>query len=211
MQRLQPAVVASSTGTGSLEQSRGTDHLTRDGVDAQRRAGHLRAAIRLGRHGGARGGAATAGRAAPGTAAPGPGAAGPATRGPATRGPATRGRATAGPATRWSGNCWSGNSWSGNSWSGNSWSGNSWSRQLLVGRLLVDRRLGLTRAADRRRRPTLRRCATATDDRPVRPFRLGLTGPIGCGKSTVAGWLGERAGRGRHRRRPGRPRRGRTR
>ena len=24
--------------------------------------------------------------------------------------------------------------------------------------------------------------------------RIGLTGPIGCGKSTVAGWLGERAG-----------------
>ena len=27
----------------------------------------------------------------------------------------------------WSGNSWSGKSWSGNSWSGNSWSGNSWS------------------------------------------------------------------------------------
>jgi serine protease AprX len=27
----------------------------------------------------------------------------------------------------WSGNTWSGNSWSGNSWSGNTWSGNSWS------------------------------------------------------------------------------------
>lgn len=24
--------------------------------------------------------------------------------------------------------------------------------------------------------------------------RIGLTGPIGCGKSTIAGWLGERAG-----------------
>ena len=28
----------------------------------------------------------------------------------------------------------------------------------------------------------------------ARPLRIGLTGPIGCGKSTVAGWLGERAG-----------------
>jgi dephospho-CoA kinase len=26
---------------------------------------------------------------------------------------------------------------------------------------------------------------------PGRPVRIGLTGPIGCGKSTVAGWLGE--------------------
>ena len=25
------------------------------------------------------------------------------------------------------------------------------------------------------------------------PVRIGLTGPIGCGKSTVAGWLAERA------------------
>ena len=30
--------------------------------------------------------------------------------------------------------------------------------------------------------------------RPDRPLRIGITGPIGCGKSTVAGWL--RAGQG---------------
>ena len=28
-----------------------------------------------------------------------------------------------------------------------------------------------------------------------RPIRIGLTGPIGCGKSTVAGWLAERGAR----------------
>jgi dephospho-CoA kinase len=28
----------------------------------------------------------------------------------------------------------------------------------------------------------------------VRPLRIGITGPIGCGKSTVAGWLGEGEG-----------------
>jgi dephospho-CoA kinase len=31
-------------------------------------------------------------------------------------------------------------------------------------------------------------------DATARPVRIGLTGPIGCGKSTVAGWLRERRG-----------------
>lgn len=29
---------------------------------------------------------------------------------------------------------------------------------------------------------------------PARTLRIGLTGPIGCGKSTIARWLGEHAG-----------------
>jgi dephospho-CoA kinase len=34
--------------------------------------------------------------------------------------------------------------------------------------------------------------ARRTPDPARRPLRIGITGPIGCGKSTVAGWLGER-------------------
>ncbi|HWC67298.1 MAG TPA: dephospho-CoA kinase, partial [Acidimicrobiales bacterium] len=30
--------------------------------------------------------------------------------------------------------------------------------------------------------------------RPGRAVRIGLTGPIGCGKTTVARWLGEEPG-----------------
>ena len=41
---------------------------------------------------------------------------------------------------------------------------------------------------------------------PARPVRIGLTGPIGCGKSTVAA-LAREPGRHRHRCRRGRPRR----
>ena len=32
------------------------------------------------------------------------------------------------------------------------------------------------------------------DGAPRRALRIGLTGPIGCGKSTIARWLGERPG-----------------
>ena len=77
-------------------------------------------------------------------------------------------------------------------------------RELLVGQQLVDRELGL--AARRPDRPSTvdgRRSRVVAlhsghDARPstghARPLRIGITGPIGCGKSTVAGWLAERPG-----------------
>lgn len=36
--------------------------------------------------------------------------------------------------------------------------------------------------------------ATRGSERRRRAVRIGLTGPIGCGKSTIAGWLAERPG-----------------
>jgi dephospho-CoA kinase len=45
--------------------------------------------------------------------------------------------------------------------------------------------------------PSAAYTAIVTPDRTThrsRPLRIGITGPIGCGKSTVASWLGERPG-----------------
>ena len=126
-----------STGSGSLELSRGSTHLTDNGVvlqgeqdifgqpfDSVAMAGLEADELELvGRHverielvGRARGvaapGAVPAGRTAPGVAAPGA---------------VPAGRTAPGAANSWSGSSWSGSSWSGSSWSGSSWSGSSWS------------------------------------------------------------------------------------
>jgi len=95
-----------STGTGSLELSRGSDHLTSNGVVL---AGEqdifgapvdtsLLAALE---------------------------AAGNSWSGGTWNGNSWSGNSWSG--NSWSGNTWSGNSWSGNSWSSGSWSGNTWS------------------------------------------------------------------------------------
>jgi Subtilase family len=95
-----------STGTGSLELSRGTDHLTRDGVVLAGEQDIF----------GMRFDAAAMAAAE---------AAGSSWSGGVWNGNSWSGNSWSG--NSWSGNSWSGNSWSGNSWSGNSWSGNSWS------------------------------------------------------------------------------------
>jgi serine protease AprX len=95
-----------STGTGSLELARGSDHLTDDGVvlgGEQDIFGH------------------TFNAAAMAIAE----AAGNSWSGGTWNGNTWSGSTWSG--STWSGSTWSGNSWSGNSWSGNSWSGSTWS------------------------------------------------------------------------------------
>jgi serine protease AprX len=95
-----------STGLGSLEISRGSDHLTLDGLVLSGERDIFGKPW------------------VPATITPLE-AAGTAWNGGTWNGSAWSGNSWSG--NSWSGNSWSGNSWSGNSWSGNSWSGNSWS------------------------------------------------------------------------------------
>jgi serine protease AprX len=95
-----------SDGTGSLEASRGVDHVTLDGVvlrGEQDIFGHPFDSVAM---------AALE-------------ALGHSWSGGTWNGNSWSGSSWSG--SSWSGNSWSGNSWSGNSWSGSSWSGNSWS------------------------------------------------------------------------------------
>jgi serine protease AprX len=107
-----------ATGTGSLERSRGQDHLTRNGVvltgeqdifgkpvDTSALAAAEAAAARSGGDWNGSSWSGSSGSEAAGRAAPGRG-------------------------SSWSGSSWSGSSWSGSSWklgSGSSWSGSQWS------------------------------------------------------------------------------------
>jgi len=115
-----------ATGDGSLEVSRGQDHLTRDGVvltgeqDIFGKPFDSAEMARLeGRADSWRGGRWN------GSTWTGNGWSGNSWTGTVWVGNSWSGNSWSG--SSWSGNSWSGNSWSGNSWSGNSWSGNSWS------------------------------------------------------------------------------------
>jgi serine protease AprX len=96
-----------SKGTGSLERSRGQDHLTRDGVVL---TGELDI---FGRP------VSTAALAAASAA------------GSSWSDGSWNGSSWSG--SSWSGGSWSGSSWSGSSWSGSSWSGSSWSASSWTG------------------------------------------------------------------------------
>jgi len=89
-----------SNGNGSIEVSRGQDHLTRDGVVLTGEKDIFGAAI---------------------SAA---GLASAEANGNSWSGGTWNGNTWSG--NSWSGNSWSGSTWSGSSWSGNSWSGGSW-------------------------------------------------------------------------------------
>jgi serine protease AprX len=95
-----------SRGDGTIESSRGQDHLTRNGVVLSGEQDVFGAPI------------STTGLA-------GAEASGSSWSDGSWNGNSWSGNSWSG--SSWSGNSWSGNSWSGSSWSGSSWSGNSWS------------------------------------------------------------------------------------
>jgi serine protease AprX len=120
-----------STGIGSLELSRGTEHLTRDGVvlsgsiDIFGHSFDSAAMALLEAAGNSWSGGVWNGNVWTGNSWSGYSWSGNSWSGNSWSGNSWSGNSWSG--NSWSGNSWSGNSWSGNSWSGNSWSGNSWS------------------------------------------------------------------------------------
>jgi serine protease AprX len=124
-----------STGTGSLEKARGTDHLSRDGVVLSGEkdifgkpfvAATMAAATASGSSwsGGTWNGSSWSGSTWSGSTWSGSTWSGNTWSGSSWSGNTWSGNTWSG--SSWSGSSWSGNSWSGSSWSGNSWSGGSW-------------------------------------------------------------------------------------
>jgi serine protease AprX len=107
---------ASSTGIGSLEASRGTDHISLNGVVLQGEQDIFGQAFNS---------AAMAALEAAGSSWSGGMWNGSVWTGSSWSGSSWSGSSWSG--SSWSGSSWSGSSWSGSSWSGSSWSGSSWS------------------------------------------------------------------------------------
>jgi serine protease AprX len=106
-----------ATGLGSLELSRGSDHLTsQDGVELTGEQDIFGSFFDS---------AAMAAAEAAGTSWSGGMWNGNTWSGDSWLGNTWSGNTWSG--NTWSGNTWSGNTWSGNTWSGNTWSGNTWS------------------------------------------------------------------------------------
>jgi serine protease AprX len=120
-----------STGTGTLEGSRGTDHVSRDGVllsgeqDIFGKPFVSSATAALEALGSSWSGGAWNGSTWSGSSWSGSSWSGSSWSGSSWSGSSWSGSTWSG--NTWSGSSWSGSSWSGCSWSGSSWSGNTWS------------------------------------------------------------------------------------
>jgi serine protease AprX len=108
--------IARSTGTGSLERARGSDHLTVDGVVLSGEQDIFGRTFNA---------PAMAALAAAGSSWSGGTWNGSTWSGSSWSGDSWSGDSWSG--CTWSGDSWSGDSWSGDSWSGDTWSGDSWS------------------------------------------------------------------------------------
>jgi serine protease AprX len=96
-----------ATGTGSLEEARGSDHLTRDGIVLKGEQDIF------GAHFDSRSMARLEARTA------------------SWSGGTWNGNTWAG--NTWTGNTWTGNTWTGNTWTGNTWTGNTWTGNTWTG------------------------------------------------------------------------------
>jgi len=127
---------ADSTGTGSLEASRGVDHISQNGVVLQGEQdifgmpfnSSAMAVLEAAGHswsGGIWNGSSWSGSSWSGSSWSGSSWSGSSWSGSSWSGSSWSGSSWSG--SSWSGSSWSGSSWSGSSWSGSSWSGSSWS------------------------------------------------------------------------------------
>jgi len=118
--------IPSSPGTGSLEQARGQDHLTQNGVTLTGERDIFGKPFASASMAGAEASASSwSGGTWNGSSWSGSSWSGSSWSGSSWSGSSWSGSSWSG--SSWSGSSWSGSSWSGSSWSGSSWSGSSWS------------------------------------------------------------------------------------
>jgi subtilisin family serine protease len=114
-----------ASGTGSVELSRGRDHLTKDGIVLQGEIDIFGAPFTATTAGSTWSGGVWNGSTWSGSTWSGSSWSGSSWSGSSWSGSSWSGSSWSG--SSWSGSSWSGSSWSGSSWSGSSWSGSSWS------------------------------------------------------------------------------------
>ena len=117
---------SNGNGNGSIESSRGGDHISLNGVALTGNQDIFGNPINTGALAAAQAsGSSWSGGTWNGSSWSGSSWSGSSWSGSSWSGSSWSGSSWSG--SSWSGSSWSGNSWSGSSWSGNSWSGNSWS------------------------------------------------------------------------------------